>query len=297
MTASGYILFDKPAGRTSFSALSGFKRALPGSRIGHTGTLDSFATGLLVVMVGGYSRLSSWFVGLDKVYEADVRFGLETDTLDPNGTVTKKGAVPSREALEETVPAFMGSIEQVPPEYSAIHVSGERASERARKGESFRLAPRKVAIQELSIVSFSGDTARIHVHCSSGTYIRALARDMAAACGSCAHLSGLRRTKVGPFSVSDACASADEGAADHLRRLNPGDAALLGLGFGFLPEALEPAFANGIPLALGGIAVEGEPEGDIAVFSASRKLLGLVGRRAGRLVYRLVISRETEDEG
>ena len=292
MTASGYILFDKPAGRTSFSALNGFKRALPGSRIGHTGTLDSFATGLLVVMAGSYSRLASWFVGLDKVYEADVRFGLETDTLDPNGIVTKRGAVPSREALEGTIPSFTGSIEQIPPEYSAIHVAGERASERARKGESFKLAPRKVTIYALTIDSFSGDTARILVHCSSGTYIRALARDMATACGSCAHLSGLRRTKVGPFSVSDACTSADQGAADHLRQLNPDDAAPLGLGLGFLPKALEPAFANGIPLALGGVVVEGQSEGDIAVFSAERKLLGLITRTAGRLGYRLVIPQE-----
>ncbi len=293
MTASGYILFDKPAGRTSFSALSGFKRALPGSRIGHTGTLDSFATGLLVVMAGNYSRLAPWFVGLDKVYEADVRFGLETDTLDPGGVVIKRGAVPSLEALEKTVPAFIGSIEQIPPEYSAIHVAGERASERARKGESFKLAPRKVAIYALTIDSFSGDTAKILVHCSSGTYIRALARDVAAACGSCAHLSGLRRTKVGPFSVSDACTSADKEAADHLRQLNPGDALLLGLGLGFLPEALEPAFANGVPLALEGIGIEGRPEGEIAVFSAGRKLLGLVARTGGRLGYRLVIPRET----
>ena len=292
MTVSGYILFDKPAGQTSFAALNGFKRALPGARIGHTGTLDSFATGLLVVMAGSYSRLAPWFVGLDKVYEAEIRFGVETDTLDPSGAITKRGTVPSREDLEKTVPAFIGSIQQIPPQYSAIHVAGERASELARKGESFQLAPRNVTIYALTIDSFSGDTAKVTVHCSSGTYIRALARDMAAACGSCAHLSGLRRTSVGPFSVSDACISADQVHADHLQRLNPENVTFLGLGRGILPKALEPAFANGVPLALGGIRIEGKFEGEIAVFSEERRLLGLVEGPQDKLSYKLVIPPE-----
>lgn len=289
MTASGYILFDKPAGQTSFTALNGFKKALPGARIGHTGTLDSFATGLLVVMTGSYSRLAPWFVGLDKVYEAEIRFGIETDTLDPSGTVTKRSDLPSREALESAIPAFIGAIQQIPPEYSAIHVAGERASELARKGEIFQLAPRNVTIYALTVDSFSGDTAKVIAHCSSGTYIRALARDMAAACGSCAHLSGLRRTKVGPFSVADACVSAAQGVKEHLLHLNPGNVALLGLGMGIVPKTLESAFSNGLPLALGGIKIEGQLSGEIAVFSEEGKLLGLVTRSSEKLNYKLVL--------
>jgi len=294
MTASGYILFDKPAGQTSFTSLNLFKKTFHGSRVGHTGTLDSFATGLLVVMAGSYSRLASWFVGLDKVYEAEIRFGVETDTLDPNGAITRSGNVPSLEALERVIPAFIGTIQQVPPEYSAIHVAGERASDLARKGESFKLLPRKIEIFSLEIVSFSGDTAKIVVHCSSGTYIRALARDIAAACGSCAYVSGLRRTKVGPFSVADACNSTDQGLPGHLRQLNPENVAPLGLDIGFVPKTLESAFSNGIPLALGGIKIQTGLESpslarEIAVFSEERKLLGIVERDSDRLNYKIVI--------
>jgi tRNA pseudouridine55 synthase len=302
MTASGYLLFDKPAGQTSFTSLNLFKKAFHGSRVGHTGTLDSFATGLLVVMAGSYSRLSSWFVGLDKVYEAEIRFGVETDTLDPHGTITRTGSVPGIEALERVVPTFIGTIQQIPPEYSAIHVAGERASDLARKGESFKLLPREIKIYSLEIASFSGDTAKITVHCSSGTYIRALARDIAAACGTCAYVIGLRRTKVGPFSVADACKSEDQGLAGHLRQLHPENAASLGLDIGFVPTTLESAFSNGIPVALGGITIGTEPSSarlasvtlasEIAVFSEERKLLGIVTRGQGGLEYKIVIPPE-----
>lgn len=293
MTASGYILLDKPAGQTSFSSLSALKKAMPGAKIGHTGTLDSFATGLLVAMVGSYSRLVPWFVGLDKVYEAEIRFGLETETLDPEGKITRSGPIPSRGAVEAILPLFRGDIQQIPPDYSAIHVDGARASDLARRGRHPRLGARQIRIFSVEILSFSEDRAVLSVHCSSGTYIRALARDVAAACGTCSHVTRLRRTRVGPFAVEDAISLSMDAAAVSLRTLDPPAAASLHLGLGRLSEPHEAAFRNGAPFALGHVEVdEWGQGGSVAVFSAGQKLLGIVEKRAKNFEYKVVMPRE-----
>lgn len=315
MTASGFLLFDKPAGKTSFAALGELKRTFPGSRIGHTGTLDSFATGLLIVVLGTYSRLASWFVGLDKVYEAEFRFGIGTDTLDPCGSVTGTGGIPSREALEAVLPAFRGAILQIPPDYSAIHVEGKRASALARKGEALSLQPRPVRIFSLDLGGYSDGKASVTIHCSSGTYVRALARDIAAACGTCAHVSALRRVKVGPFSVREALASAEEAKAQSPRLLDPETAALLGLEIASIPPEHEAAFLNGAPHVLSAIKrIEGRGPGagnfadiptspyaprgakstidaDVAAFSRDRGFLGILEHRSGALSYKHVMPK------
>ncbi|MFA5851504.1 MAG: tRNA pseudouridine(55) synthase TruB [Spirochaetales bacterium] len=303
MTASGYLLFDKPAGKTSFAALSGLKKTFPNARIGHTGTLDSFATGLLIVVLGTYSRLASWFVGLDKVYEAEIRFGIGTDTLDPCGAVTGTGPIPSREALEAALPAFRGEILQIPPDYSAIHVEGKRASSLVRKGGSISLPARPVTIFSLEVSNFADGLASMTIHCSSGTYVRALARDIAAACGTCAHVSALRRVKVGPFSVRDAIASPEDAAAQAFRSLDPEAAALLGLEIASVPAEHEAAFSNGAPYVIPAIiryeaSTTGMAHGadiasgaDIAVFSSRRTFLGILENRSGRLSYKHVMPK------
>lgn len=311
MSASGFLLFDKAAGKTSFAALGTFRKAFPGARLGHTGTLDSFATGLLIVVVGAYRRLAPWFVGLDKEYRAEIRFGIGTDTLDPSGEVTARGKIPSREDLEGVLPKFRGNIEQIPPDYSAIHVGGVRASQLATKGESFSLAPRRIIVYSLDLLSFDEGRglASLAVRCSSGTYVRALARDMAAACGSCAHLSSLRRTRVGPFSVADAQAasgfaaavqeasSPPEPLASPLRRLDPETALSMGLGVGYLRGKTEAAFRNGAKSALEeSITTDVTGDRDIAVFSAGGDLLGIALRRSGRLAYGLVLAQEEREE-
>ena len=298
MTASGFLLFDKPAGKTSFAALSGLKRTFPGARIGHTGTLDSFATGLLIVVMGTYSRLASWFVGLDKVYEAEFRFGIGTDTLDPCGSVTGSGSIPSREALEAVLPVFRGAILQIPPDYSAIHVEGKRASALARKGGSLCLPARPVTIFSLDLGHYAEGKASMTIHCSSGTYVRALARDIAAACGTCAHVSALRRVKVGPFSVREALASPEEVSAGSLRGLDPDTAALLGLEIVSIPPEHEHAFTNGAPYVLSAIK-KNEKRGpdsgdfaDVAAFSSNRGFLGILENRSGALSYKHVMPKE-----
>ncbi len=205
----GIILLDKPRGQTSFQALSEIKRKLGTRRVGHAGTLDSFADGLLVVLAGRMTRLAGLATAMDKEYLATVTFGRQTDTLDPEGEVVCEGPVPLRNAVEAALPAFTGRMLQVPPAYSAVHVGGRRAYEAARSGETVVIAPREVTIHSLSLVSFTPPLATLHVVCSKGTYIRSLARDLASRLSTCAFVSQLRRTRIGGFRVEEARAPVD----------------------------------------------------------------------------------------
>ena len=202
---SGIILLAKKYGKTSFSSLSSVKHALGTGKVGHTGTLDSFADGLLVVLSGRLTRLVPHITNFDKKYVALIEFGEETDTLDPTGSVIKSGGrIPTESELRAAISSFVGEIEQVPPLFSALHVDGKRASDLARTGKEAELPARKITIFDIKLLDFKGKYALVEVHCSKGTYIRALARDIAKKCGTFAHLYALRRTKVGPFELSDA---------------------------------------------------------------------------------------------
>jgi tRNA pseudouridine55 synthase len=200
---SGLILFNKPPGITSFDALRGIKRALGTGRVGHTGTLDKFASGLLIVLVGKSLRLSKWFTHCDKKYIGKIRFGEETDTLDPEGKIIAQAALPSRESVESVLSQFSGSIMQAPPSFSAIHINGKRASDLSRSGKEIEMKKREVTIYKLELLSWEPPFAEIFVHCSSGTYIRSLARDIAIAAGSRGHLVELKRTHVGGFCIEE----------------------------------------------------------------------------------------------
>jgi tRNA pseudouridine55 synthase len=198
------ILLNKPPGVTSFVALSPVKKALGCGKAGHTGTLDKFADGLLLVLTGRALKLSSYFTNCGKHYNALVRLGVETETLDPEGRVVAEAGIPSKDALEAVLDRFRGDIMQIPPLYSAIHLGGRRASELARGGIPVEMKPRPITVHELSLTAYDPPFARLSVHCSAGTYIRSLARDIAVAAGSRAHLAGLTRTRVGAFSLADA---------------------------------------------------------------------------------------------
>ncbi len=210
---SGIVLFAKKSGKTSFSSLWDIKHALKTKKVGHTGTLDSFADGLLVVLFGSMTRLVSHVTNFNKTYEAIICFGQETDTLDPSGEQVKTAPLPSKEELECILPQFLGEQLQVPPSYSAVHINGKRASDLAREGKDVEIKARPVTIYSLDLVSTDSveavKYAHIRVSVSKGTYIRSLARDIAYACSSCAHLIKLRRTHVGPFSLADACFSSE----------------------------------------------------------------------------------------
>jgi tRNA pseudouridine55 synthase len=201
---SGLILLNKQPGITSFDSLRDIKRALGTGKAGHTGTLDKFAGGLLLVLTGRALKLSQWFTHCDKQYEGTICFGAETETLDPEGAVIANASLPSREAVEQALAQFRGEIQQTPPAYSAIHIDGERASTLARKGEMPEMQKRPVTIYRLELRSWEPPFAQIFVHCSSGTYIRSLARDIALAAGSRAYLSALIRTRVAGFRLEEA---------------------------------------------------------------------------------------------
>ena len=206
MGVDGQILLDKPAGITSFSALNGLKRFLGTGRIGHAGTLDKFATGLLVVLVGKYTKLAELFAGLDKCYRATLVLGQRTDTLDPEGEVIEEKPLPDLRRIEEAADRLRGTIDQTPPVYSAVHVEGRRAYRMARRGEQPKLESRPVTIYRLEIESYQAPELDITVECSKGTYVRALARDLGTLAGSCAYVKTLRRIKVGPYNVDEAVA-------------------------------------------------------------------------------------------
>ena len=200
---SGLILLNKKPGITSFDALRDIKRALKTGKVGHTGTLDKFASGLLAVLAGRALKLSRWFSHCDKKYRGRICFGVETDTLDPEGNVIAEAAVPAREKVEQVLSQFTGEILQEPPVYSAIHVNGQRASSLARSGCALEMKKRPVTVYQLEIISWQPPFADIFVHCSSGTYIRSLARDIAIAAGSRAHLCELARTQIAGFCLGE----------------------------------------------------------------------------------------------
>ena len=209
-TAGRIILLAKQPGLTSFASLYAVKRAFKTSKVGHTGTLDSFAEGLLVVCTGSLTRLAGRITQFDKTYEAVILFGEETDTLECTGNAIKSSPLPSKSDFEKALSRFTGNLMQSPPAFSALHVDGERSSDLARQGRSVALPPRPVTVYESKILELLEDSsgavraARVLFSVSKGTYIRSLARDIAAECKSAAHLAGLRRTTVGDFHLEDA---------------------------------------------------------------------------------------------
>lgn len=214
----GWIIIDKPLGPGSTQIVSAVKRALRTGgygkvKVGHGGTLDPLASGVLPVALGEATKLSGRMLDADKAYDFTIGFGVETDTLDAEGkAVAVSGVCPTLDAIEAVLPRFTGAIEQVPPAYSALKIDGQRAYDRARAGESFEMKTRAVTIHSLTIPSSSeplrGNEGlnEITLSCSvsKGTYIRSLARDIARALGTVGHVTMLRRTKAGPFTLSQA---------------------------------------------------------------------------------------------
>ncbi len=198
------MLVDKPAGVTSHDVVAIVRRAANTSRAGHAGTLDPFATGLLVLLLGRGTRLIPYVDGEPKVYEATIRFGAETDTDDATGSVTREAALPAVDAVDRAIEQLTGAIDQVPPAYSAKKVAGVRAYDAARRGQALELAPARVTVHAWTILERRADELRVRITCSGGTYIRALARDVGRLAASAAHLTQLRRVASGPYSVQDA---------------------------------------------------------------------------------------------
>jgi tRNA pseudouridine55 synthase len=202
---TGLLLVDKPAGLSSFGVLRRLRPSL-GRKLGHAGTLDPFATGLLLVVAGRATRLATYLSGLDKGYDAVVQFGAVSTTLDPEGEITPGARPTDGEAVTAAAAALLGEIVQAVPAASAVKVDGERAYARMRRGEAVEPPPRRVTIHRLDVHGFDEATQRasITVHCSKGTYVRQLAADMGRETGAGAYCLALRRTRVGRFDLADA---------------------------------------------------------------------------------------------
>lgn len=218
MQPNGILLLDKPANMTSFGVVARIRRVLSeqqGKRIkvGHTGTLDPFATGLMILVTGTECKNAGTYTKLDKVYEATIMLGQTSTTGDPEGEITdtSKGKVVSSNEIHEVLPKFVGTITQTPPIYSAIKINGQRAYDLARKGQAVDIPERQVTIYSLELLDYAWPELKIRAHVSSGTYIRSLAVDIGKSLGVGAYCSTLRRTKIADWDVKDAQTLADFG--------------------------------------------------------------------------------------
>lgn len=221
MAPSGFILLDKAAGETSFKALFPLKRVFCTKRVGHAGTLDLRASGLIIAATGRATRLLPYVEAKDKCYTFRLHLGYETDTLEWDGDVVEQGAAltVSRAAIEAVLPQFTGDIDQVPPRYCAVKIDGRRASDWAERGKDFEMKPRRIHIESLRVVGEGGVTEGcsgkefatfdIECVCSKGTYVRALGRDIARALGTCGCVSQIRRHRIGKVSVESAVRGED----------------------------------------------------------------------------------------
>jgi tRNA pseudouridine55 synthase len=227
MKRFGIILVDKPTGPTSHKIVSIVRRETGVRKVGHAGTLDPRASGVLVLCLGSATRLSEYLSIASKRYEAVIRFGASTKTYDAEGDIIHiTGAVPTEEDIRAIIPEFTGQIEQIPPPYSAIKIKGKKAYELAREGEEFDLDSRDVTIYKMALLEYRPPDLVLEVECSAGTYIRSLAHDIGVKLGTGAHLANLRRTKAGHFTIEE-CVS--------LRKLE------LGFNDGTWVEYLRPA--------------------------------------------------------
>lgn len=219
---NGLLVLDKPRGITSRAAVDRAQSWFPrGTRIGHTGTLDPLATGVLVLTIGVATRLSEYVQRMQKTYRTTIRLGARSDTDDADGVVTPvAGAVaPELEEVGCAISAFTGTIAQVPPAFSAAKVRGRRAYDMARGGEEVALRPRDVTIYRIDVLSYAWPDLELEVHCGKGTYIRSLARDLGERLGCGGHVIVLRRTSVGPFSAQQGLPLDTDPAAARARLL------------------------------------------------------------------------------
>jgi tRNA pseudouridine55 synthase len=279
--APGLLLVDKPAGPTSHDVVQAARRALRQRRIGHTGTLDPAATGLLVLCVGRATRLQQFLLAWPKTYEGEIRLGFATTTYDADGApVEPTRPVPPLEParLAELAPRFTGELEQLPPPYSAKKIAGRKFYELAREGQEVPRESKHVRVFEFRLEPVDADHLRFSVSCSSGTYVRSLAHDIGEALGCGGHLASLRRVAVGPWLVADGVSA--EALANRPQELPPG--AFIPLTAAVLPfpqVALNPTaadhFAHGQEVVVREAEGEFTPGGQVAVSDRAGELLGV----------------------
>ena len=253
MSPHGLLILNKPGGLTSHDVVNRVRRATHIKQVGHAGTLDPLATGVLVICVGQATRISEYLMGHDKTYRATMRLGIETDTYDADGEVVATHAVHVECAeIEQALRSFVGDIQQVPPMYSALKRDGQKLYDLARQGIEIERETRAVTVYSIALLDYQAPDVTINVHCSAGTYIRSIAHDLGALLGTGAHLTALTRTASGPFTLQQAVdlaafeASAREGQWQTLLRSM--DEALSDWPLVVIDEADRARALNGAPL-------------------------------------------------
>jgi tRNA pseudouridine55 synthase len=276
----GLLVLDKPGGMTSRAAVDRALGWFPrGTRVGHTGTLDPLATGVLVLCVGAATRLTEYVQDMAKTYRAGLLLGARSDTDDADGTVTPVAGArpPDRDTVLRQLEGFVGEIEQVPPAFSAAKVTGQRAYDLARKGEEVALKPRRVQVYGIQLLAYDYPRLDLHVDCGKGTYIRSLARDLGERLGCGALVEALRRTRVGPFQDGEAVGLEADAAAAR-QKLLPLAAAVAELPRVTLGEAQLRRLRQGQEIALSRTVLAGHPSADhyaVAVFDPAEKLVAV----------------------
>jgi tRNA pseudouridine55 synthase len=287
---NGILVVDKPAGMTSAAVVARVKRALGAKRVGHTGTLDPMATGVLPLCIGEATKIAGYLLAEDKAYDGELLLGVTTDTLDAEGERTggdaDLAATVTREQLADVAAAFVGDIEQVPPMYSALKHQGKRLHALARKGVEVERPPRAVRIDSLELTGFAEGRASFSVHCSKGTYVRTLVDDIGRRLGCGAHLSALRRTLAGCFSLDQAIQLADISAEIELRDLCSGLEHVPAMS---VPADRVSAISNGKQMSWEAIGAV-EPPGVVRLMLPNGCLLALAEGQSGRIRYRRVFT-------
>jgi len=299
----GVLLVDKPAGASSNRVLQQVRRSLDARKAGHAGTLDPLATGMLPVLLGEATKLAGYLIDADKAYETTLKLGVETDSLDADGEVTRRRAVPQGldvARVDAIAEAFRGAQRQVPPMVSAIKVDGQRLYQAARQGLEIERRARDITIHELRVLEVSGDTLRLAVRCSKGTYIRVLGAELGERLGCGAHVQALRRTWVAPFESSamhtpeaiaeagDACLLPPDAGLAHLPRVAVDETGLAALrrgqGAPVLPGSVSPPLPGPASPASGAVAARPDPMPTWRVYGPDGALVALGALRADGIV-------------
>ena len=293
MSYEGILNIDKPSGMTSHDVVARVRRVAGLRRVGHTGTLDPLATGVLVVCLGRATRLVEYVVGRPKTYEAVVRLGQSTNTYDSDGEVTVERPLPetlSFELLEQALDRFRGDIAQVPPMYSAIKKNGQPLYKLARQGIEIERPPRQVTIYELSILAWEGEQLSLSITCSAGTYIRSIAHDLGELLGCGGHLTALRRTAVGLFTTENGVPLDDLTPENVARHLAPAEMAVDHMPRIDLDEVRMGDLQHGRPIH---ILAEDPDAGLVRVYTPQNRFMGLIKQGDGRwLAHKLFIDDE-----
>lgn len=274
---SGIILIDKAIGPTSRQIVNTVSRILQTKKVGHIGTLDPFASGLLILTVNHGTKIGSYLEALDKTYVAKLKLGAKTDTADLTGKIIETSNIPSslsKQKIISVLSSFLGKSQQIPPMYSALKRDGKPLYEYAREGKTLERAPRDIIIHDIELLSFADDIIEFRTRVSKGTYIRTLGEDIAKALGTVGHLVSLRRTAIGVFDVSNAYTS-DEASFSHLISIKN---SLMHLQHVAVEDNLIKDIKNGKPIAL-------DKNDELVLLINNDKALAIYERREDGLYY------------